>query len=171
MRALLSRPFNAVAYYFIWLGCVLGREEWLPLVAPLVIAYILLLLARRCLTPAQWLLPAGLGIAVDVSLSLAGVLNFDSSLVLPLWMVILWLAFATTLSSSLAFLNRYRIIAGIAGALAFPLNYWAGERFGAVELGEPTWLSLAALGLIWAGGLPLAYKLVSHFRPRSPASA
>lgn len=170
MGALLSPPFNAVAYYFIWLGCVVGREEWLPLVAPLVIAYILLLLAKRCLTPAQLLLPAGLGIAVDVSLSLAGVLNFDSSLILPLWMVILWLAFATTLSSSLAFLSRYRALAAVAGALAFPLNYWAGQRFGAVELGESTWISLTAIGLIWFVGLPLAYLIVAHFRARPQAT-
>ena len=54
------------------------------------------------------------------------------------------------------------LLAGLAGAVAFPLNYWAGQRLGAVEFGYPLLVTLAVLALVWGAVLPLMVRLTTR---------
>ena len=50
----------------------------------------------------------------------------------------------------------------IRSALALPLNYWAGQKLGAVEFGYPLFFTLPLLAAIWAVILPTLYWLTAH---------
>lgn len=162
MACILSRPFNLIAFNLIWLGSVIGRYELIWVVAPAVLLYAGLLIFTGTVNVYQVLLPALLGICVDASLTLFGVFQFsDERLLLPLWLFVLWIAFATTLSQSLAVIGKHKLVAGIAGAVAVPLNYFVGERLGAVSFGYSVPITIVLLSSIWALLLPLLFVVVN----------
>jgi hypothetical protein len=98
-----------------------------------------LLLTRDRAREATLVLTVGLfGFAVDTLQASAGLYAFTGTSVLPWvcppWMVALWMLFATTLNSSMAWLAGRRRLAAVLGAVCGPLSYAAGARLGAIEL-------------------------------------
>ncbi len=171
MQWILSKPFNLIAFNLMWLGCVVGREQWFALVAPIVIAYAALLLSQKDIKASQILVPIGIGICIDSTLTLLGVFQFEQeSLIAPLWLMILWIAFSTALVKSLAIFGRNKFIAAGLGAIAFPLNYSVGERLGAVTFAEGYLTAVIALSVIWAMCLPLLYYIAEGSLERQHAT-
>ena len=159
-RLLLSKRFNLVAFNLIWLGCVIGREQYWWAFAPVVFGYLALLVQRRILRLGKFLMLFGLGVGIDSLLTVLGVFQFGPTIFLiPLWLVLLWAAFTTTLFLSLEVVGRSKWFAAICGALAFPFNYAVGGRLGAVSFGMTDSLTLAALSTIWAIVLPTMFWL------------
>lgn len=102
------------------------------------------------------------GIVVDGLLARSGALHFAAASpafpagAAPLWILGLWLAFAMTLTRSLAFLQCRPGLASVFGALGAPLAYLGAARgWQAVELASPAWQVLLALSAAWAVVLPL----------------
>ncbi len=152
--------FNAVWFQSTWFCAVLGRESLLPLTAAMLVLH-LALVRNTTRELLQLTTLAAIGIGVDACLSLAGVFRFPGGVLVPLWLCGLWLAFATTPGRSLSFLGRRPMLAMLAGAVAIPLNYWAGQRLGAVEFGYPVPVTLAIMSLVWAVMLPVLYRLTT----------
>jgi len=152
--------FNALWFQSIWFCTVLGRDSLLPLTLSLLALH--LLLARDTYRELLQLTSvAFVGIAVDAGLSAGGVFLFQDGVPVPLWLCCLWLAFATTLPRSLAWLGRRPMLTALAGAIVLPLNYWAGQRLGAVQFGYSLPVTLVTMGLIWAVALPALYRLTA----------
>ena len=62
----------------------------------------------------------------------------------PVWIIALWAAFATTLNVSLAWMHNRYWIALLLGAVGGPLAYFGAQKLGAVTLyGNITYLVLA----------------------------
>ncbi|WP_345871218.1 DUF2878 domain-containing protein [Shewanella algae] len=103
------------------------------------------------------LIPAVIGIALDVMLHLGGVFEFDSpSRLLPLWLCCLWGHLAATLGVSLAWLRDLpKWQQALFGAVGGAGSYLAAFRLEAVAwpLGQSATFSL--LILIWSLLLPL----------------
>lgn len=155
MKLLASPLFNLLINNLFWVGCVVGRQQTIWIVAPAIIAYILMLLLSGTVKIQQILLPAAFGMAVDTLLTVSGVFVFSPGpLILPLWLCALWLAFATTLPLSLRVLSRHPVLAAVAGAVGFPLSYLAGFKLGAVGFGLPLSVVMILLIFIWALLLP-----------------
>ena len=162
-KFLLSKPFNVVAFNLTWLGCVVGRESYWWAFAPVVAGYLTLLVQYRIFRIRQFLMLFGLGVSIDSLLTVLGVFQFGPTLFfIPLWLVLLWAAFTTTLFLSLEIVGRSKWIAAICGALAFPFNYAVGERLGAVSFGSSDTFALAALSAIWAIALPAMFWLAEN---------
>lgn len=157
MGLLRSNIFNLIFFNLLWLILVLGRNEFLWFSAPLVLAYAGVLVATGTIRPAALLVPALLGLIIDALLVSAGLFDFSPHELLPAWMAVLWLLFASTLSLSLRWLAAHFWVTALAGGLAFPLNYRLGEALGAVSFAAPTPLVLATLAAIWMVGLPLLF--------------
>lgn len=149
--------FNALWFQLTWFACVLGRDPWLALILTMLALHFLLVQSAR--TELYNIAPvAAAGIATDTLLSAVGVFDFGDRLV-PLWLCLLWVAFATTLTRSLAVLGKYRLLAALVGGVGVPFNYAVGERLGAVSFPlEPT-VTTVVLVSVWAALLPALYHL------------
>ncbi len=71
------------------------------------------------------------------------------------WIGALWLQFGTLFRYGLWWLAGRPVLGLLLGAVGGPLTFVAGERLGAVTLGEPRSLALVLLALVWAVALPL----------------
>lgn len=153
---------NAGTLYLAWLAAVLSAASgrpWPAAAASIVAIAINITLARRRSTEVVLVLAAALfGISVDGILIAAGFANFAApgpfSGFPPAWLVLMWMAFATMLNVSLAWLKDRLALAAVLGLIGGPLSYYSGARLGAMELSQPIWLALGAVGISWAIALP-----------------
>ena len=81
----------------------------------------------------------------------------------PLWIILMWPLFATTLNLSMRWLKKLSpLLTAFIGALFAPLAYLAGERLGAVVYNDII-LSMAVISMAWALLLPLLVNLSLKF--------
>ncbi|NBR12452.1 MAG: DUF2878 domain-containing protein, partial [Alphaproteobacteria bacterium] len=81
----------------------------------------------------------------------------------PLWILALWLAFATLPDGALSWLEGRTILQIIFGAVGGPLSYLAGEKLGAAELHGSFAYAMAVLAFAWAVATPLCFRFVKIF--------
>jgi hypothetical protein len=171
-KRLFSQPltetnwFNAIWFQTTWFCAVLGRESFLPLTAALIVLH-LVLVPDRGKEIRQLAAVAAVGIGVDAFLSASGVFIFTNDALIPLWLIGLWLAFATTFTRSLSFLASRPLLAALAGAIVVPFNYGVGARLGAVEFGYSLPVAFGVMAAIWAILLPSLYFAVSSINTMS----
>jgi len=77
---------------------------------------------------------------------------------LPGWLVLLWLVFASGLRHSLAWAARPVWRGACLGALGGPLAYCAGAPLAGVGLPLGIAWSALLLALVWAAALPLMLR-------------
>lgn len=162
---------NFVLFQFGWFGVVLSGAAKQPGLATGIAGAVLIVhlsYARRILPELKLALMAGaLGLVLDSALTGLGLLRFDSgqwvSWAAPPWIVAMWMMFATTLNSSLSWLKGRFGLAALLGAIAGPLAYFGGAKFGAVQLPEGPVLSLLGVALAWLIAMPLLAWIAQHF--------
>lgn len=149
--------FNALWFQLTWFLCVLGQDSLLPLTLAMIgLHFVLVADAGR---EARNLAPMiALGVIVDSLLSAVGVFDFGGVLV-PVWLCLLWVAFATTLTRALATFGRHPLVAAVIGGIGVPANYAVGARLGAVDLPLEPFMTAAVLISVWAALLPGLYAL------------
>ena len=156
--AFSSKLCNIVFFYLMWVGLVIGRESLLGLTVPMVLIYSAILVFIEIIKIQQLLVPAALGIAIDSILTMLGIFDFgDTTLLIPLWLITLWIAFSTTLTQSLKFVGNNWLVTVTSGAIILPFNYAVGERLGAVTFTENYFLTVFIIGIIWSVCLPLLF--------------
>lgn len=161
---------NFVAFQLGWLGTVLGgahQRPWLGVGLVAVIAAAHLRLAARPAVEARLLLAAAaIGTLWDGLLVSTGLLVYPSGLIVPwlppVWIIALWVLFATLLNLSLRWLRGRWALAAICGALGGPLAFYGGARLGGVAFADPL-VALALIGAGWAVLTPLLVWLAARF--------
>ncbi len=108
------------------------------------------------------IISACIGAFIDSLQGLAGIFSFNGSWHSPLWLVCLWMAFASTLYYSLAWLGKRYIVAAVFGAIGGPLSYYAGSKFNALTLNDELAISLISVSIVWAIITPLLFLLANH---------
>ena len=157
-QIITSKLLNLVIFNLLWLGLVLGRDSLIQLTFAVLIVYLICLVIIGKLKIYQLVLPASIGVTIDCTLTFFGLFNFpDSSFIVPLWLIVLWFNFSTTLTLSLSFINRSKLLASGLGAAALPFNYAVGERLGAVTFGEPYFVTILVLALVWSVSFPALF--------------
>ena len=164
-RAVLL-ALNMLAYQCTWFASVLGAAAGRPETGLAFAAITVLWHLHSAPAPLRELMLVGTatltGAAFESLLLASGWVRMSPgelpAFMLPLWMVALWAAFATTLNVSLrALRNRYALCALLAG-IGAPLAYAAGARLGALQWTDALrGLLLVAAG--WAVLLPLLMRL------------
>ena len=157
---------NALLFQLAWFSCVLGAQQpWLLLLGVACIAIHLRWISRQ---PGEWralLLVALCGWLLDSLLMHLGVFGFNSAhWILPLWLALLWLAFASTLGYSLNWSANPWWLGSLLGALGGPLSYWGGAKLAGVQMPLGLWPTLLLLALIWAALLPALHALARRRR-------
>ena len=163
IRQIVTSKFvNIIVFNLLWIGLVLGRESLIHITLPSLLIYLACLLRIGDLKVHQILIPAAIGITIDSSLTFFGIFIFpESSLIIPFWLIVLWINFSTTLTLSLSFIGKNKLVAFGLGATALPFNYTVGERLGAVTFGDPYLFSILVIALVWSVSFPILF-MVSH---------
>ncbi|NKN32321.1 DUF2878 domain-containing protein [Marichromatium bheemlicum] len=160
---------NLVAFQLGWLACVLGGAHQLPWlgvgVVVLVAALHLATSPERGSEARLLVLIALMGALWDGLLARFGFLVYPSGMLLPwlapVWIIAIWVAFATTLNVSLAWLQGRWYLAFTIGALGAPLAYYAGAKLGGVHFPDPV-VALAVLGGGWSFLMPASLALAAR---------
>ena len=152
----LSLIFNVIWFQICWFACVMiGNKAAIIVLAIVICAYLLVPDLRFEI----WLLMGicGLGYGVDLMLISTGVLvNSSAGLLPPLWLSVLWLAFATTVNHSLKSLMNRRVLFLMLALVGGPLCYKLGVELTDMQFGFDPLLSLSVLAVVWL----LAAKLI-----------
>lgn len=170
---------NLLGYQSVWFLLVRGAaqaELALPLLAGAVFVLGQMLTARHPSRDVRLLAAALLmGLLVDGVAASAGWLGYASptpawpSQGAPVWILMLWACFATTVTRSLSVLRGRPWLAALAGGVGAPLAYLAAARgWGAVQVSS--WPGLPWIAACWALALPLLGALSRYDARRDEAS-
>ena len=149
-----------------WAICVLGGN--LMAVAYSLVA--LLIHHRYVLqSKSEWKV---IGFIVLVGLTWDSLLVFFGLIVypdavwfnLPVWMVCLWILFATTFMHSMAWLSGYSWVSVFVGAVFGPMSYWAGVEFSDASFGASPIMSMVVIAAGWAILFPIGLHMTGRFR-------
>ncbi len=166
--------FNALGFQLCWLAWVAGAAQGTLL--PGMLATLLFVggqLARSSHRQADLFLLGlclGAGLTLDGALARLGLIEYrlPGPLPAPLWILGLWACFALTINHSLAFLAGRPRLAATLGGIGAPLAYLAAAHgWQAASLGSAPGLTLAILGLAWAGLTPALAELAARLRRAS----
>ena len=168
---------NGLAFYVVWAAAAYGAARGLPWLGVVALLLWLPLHLRAC--GVDWrhelrlLAAAGaLGYGADSALVLGGWLDFPEHARLgwltALWMVGLWVGFAATLRHSFRLVLGRPLVAALLGASGGPFSYFAGERLGALSLGEG---ALFAVSVEWLFAPPVLAWLAGRPAPVARAAA
>ena len=153
---------NALGFPSGWWACVLGvvhgyETAGLLFCGLLVVAHLFWVGSARQEMQLAFVALL-LGIAIDTLLQFFKVIHFEGlawGVLSPFWLWMLWILFALTLNSSLAFLKRLPLrVAAAAGLVFGPLSYLAGAALGAASL-HRSFFELSILALAWTLALPV----------------
>jgi hypothetical protein len=165
-----------VAFQTAWVACAYGAAQGLPqigLLACFACIIVGLALARHRLGLLALVLALGCyGLVAETIILGAGLISFNAHwphpAIAPLWIVGLWMAFATLIKPAFGWLQGRLVMASALGAAAGPISYVAAMRLGALQINEPAWGGLLAIGLTWAAAMPLALRLSKRLEGRRP---
>jgi Protein of unknown function (DUF2878) len=162
--------FNFVVYQVGWFACVLGAAQGWVWWGIGVGGIVVLWNSTRAARPMRELTLVAnvvvIGFFWDSLMVQTQLIRFAADWplvgVAPLWIVMVWAQFATTLNVSLRWLHRRWLLAAMLGAVAAPLSYLAGQRMGALIFPHQT-VSLVVIAVGWGIITPLLVWLAERF--------
>ena len=156
---------NFILFQIAWFAAVLVPGEVSITIGLMALVLHFAFISSFRLRELRFVIMAGvLGICVDVLLQNLGVLRFPgyegyyAGGMIPAWLAVLWLVFATAVNHCLYWMRHHPVILfglpPIAGAFA----YAAADRFGALELGYGVW-GLLAMAVSWGVLYPIFVRI------------
>ena len=153
---------NLALFKLGWIACVVFAAAGQPIASLLSVAAVAAIHLLRVPAPRKeglFLLAAAvIGLTWESALVMSGLLAYPGAspdaMLAPLWIVAMWVLFATTVNHGMSWIKRNALIAALAGLIGGPLAFLGGVKAGAAEFSDTT-LALTALGLGWAVLLPL----------------
>jgi hypothetical protein len=174
---------NAIGFQLAWFICVQGNDLFAVLAATVLIILYLMMFNTRLKTWKVLIAFALLGylgdgiISIIFSLDYSGSLNDGNHLnvLAPLWLLSLWLAFATTLNHSMQWLFKTPYLTVFVALFFVPISYFAGITMSGSTFSASTGSfnigSLANGSFFIAEGVWWAILLVSYKRITESHSA
>ena len=168
------RPYaqlsNLIEYQIAWFSAVLGaahqQEDLGAFLAFLIVARHLRM-TRETVSEYKIVLSTlilgGLWETLFISLDFVRYEGPSHLSPVPLWILMIWAAFGTTLNGCLVWLQQRYIWCAILGAGLAPLAWYGGEALGALKV-QQGWIGYAILAGGWAILMPLLSFLARYFR-------
>jgi len=160
---------NLVAFQIAWLACVLGGAQQQPWLGVVVVALVVAYHLKQCVAPGRelrlLLIMGVMGAVWDGMLVRFGFLDYPSGLLVPwlapVWIIAMWVGFATILNVSLGWLKGRWGLAVVLGGLAGPLAYYAGYRLGGVTFPD-FFVAMVVLAGGWSFLMPVSLWLAQR---------
>lgn len=154
--------FNLIGFNISWFGLVLLGNSFIPLVLFWIGLH--LYFCKNRLAEFKLIMSVTIiGILVDSILLSLDILLFNERLFIPLWLIMLWAAFAATIAHSLNILAYSKTVQFTIGYIFPPLSYLGGASFSAVEFGHNMLVTYFILASIWGGLMVLFFYLKERF--------
>lgn len=156
---------NAFIFQALWWSAVLLGDQavWLMLG---------LLILHGYVSPSRYadlaILPlALLGWLVEAEMVALGIIQFQSQLAFPVYMLLLWIGLVWSFNHSLAWLQPLPWWGlSVLGAVAGGLSYYAAHQLGALQWGLEPWLSVIVIAIHWALLLPTQLLTLPYLKRR-----
>jgi hypothetical protein len=161
-----KKILNLVSFQVGWAVCVLGGDLY-------AIAYTALaLLVHQFFVSeknSEWSLISivtVIGCLWDVLMVQSGMINYAEPGILgiPVWLICIWILFATTFMHGLAWLNRFLWISALLAAVLGPASYWFGTELSAAYFGTPILKSLFFMAAGWSVLFPAGIYLTRRYQ-------
>jgi len=162
------KVLNAIFFYIIWWGCILGIQysyNYLGPILTIIVGIFHLNIITDFKKEAKLILAVGLlGLIVESFHLHSNLLDyngyiFTNSLFPPLWILCMWLGFAGTLNYSMFWMKGRWILMIICGAIFGPMSYLAGVKLGVLNLNFSYMLSIIVIGITWGLSIPIMYYM------------
>ena len=153
---------NMIGFNVAWFGLIYLGNSFVPIVLLMLLAHFKWLSKSKSEITLVFLVTL-IGISVDSLFQLTNVFIFPNNNHIPVWLVFIWIGFATTISHSLSFLAAYKPLQLLLGFIMAPLSYKSGEMLCAVEFGQSYLSTHFILGTTWAMLLLLFFSLKARF--------
>ena len=170
----LRNIVSLVAFQIVWFALAIGAANgsaWPGMALALGAVALHVATAIERFRAGAMIVACGLvGLAAETCLLHLGLVRYASpgwsEGAPPAWLIMLWLAFATTLPALRSGLgDTYRAKAAALGAIFGPLSYAAAARIGTLTFSGPVWRGWLAVGLLWAICLPVLLALTPKSGP------
>jgi len=171
-EAALRLIIDIVGFQATWWAAALGAGagNWIPgsAVGGFVLLLQMIAAKVRLATFATVVIACVIGLAGETAMIASGLVSYAATWPLaglpPLWLLTLWMVFATCIEATLRMLGDNALLKGaLLGAVVAPPTYWAGESFAALSFAEPKWIGLIAIAAIWAIATPIMLATYRRF--------
>jgi hypothetical protein len=141
---------NIFVFQAAWFSAAILRDQAFWIMIPLLVLHFYFSPCKRDdLKLILLLLP--LGMVVELILILTELVRYSSALVLPIWMVLLWLHLILSFNHSLKWLQTtYGGLVFVMGGVAGACSYAAASNFGAMQIASPRIYNLIVIALMWS---------------------
>ena len=153
---------NFLWFYSVWLTCVLGKNDtWV--LALMLIGVHYLFVKNRLNEIYFATISLVIGVTTDAILSYFNIFIFEGNELVPIWLVVLWLGFPSTLNRGLKFLKSNITIAVFVGGFGGASSYVSGMYFGAVEFSYSLMTTSIILVIHWGILIPVLLAISKWF--------
>lgn len=170
----LKISFNYFGFTIVWFCCAFSakNENFLLAIIPTTIYIIihLQIVSKKKVVELKLIsLSLFLGIIVDSLLSWLGIVKYAGSWenfpnLSPIWILCMWIGFASQIFHSLKFLRGRFLLIGFYGILA-PLAYIGGEKIQAVQVSAGM-ANMVIISALWVISLVILFKFAECLNKR-----
>ncbi|WP_181389771.1 DUF2878 domain-containing protein [Leucothrix pacifica] len=155
---------NVVIFQLAWFSAALLKDNAIIVMLLLLVIHMIMTTKRQVdIYTVMLILP--IGIASELLLLSTGLLSYQSQLILPVWMVLLWVHLSLSLNHSLEWMQKIPVVwQSVLAALAGAGSYAAAANLGAINLPGSQVTSLLLIALVWALQLPFMMKVARHVK-------
>lgn len=111
----------------------------------------------------------GLGLVAESVLIRFGAIRYvgmePAAVFPPVWIMALWLAFATLPNGALQWLQGRAVLQVLLGGVTAPPSYAGGAALGAATLGADHFYALGLIGAVWAVACPALFAIAARVSP------
>lgn len=160
---------NLIAFNIAWWALMLTAPNPHPttrLIGPIVAVLVLALhffwvSVNKKKDLYEVLVIAALGIILDSTLNITGVLTFTGiqGFLVPLWLIFIWPLFATLISYTFVVIRNKLINQIIVGGLFAPFSYITGAKLGLLTINLDFKIYYIIHALCWVVFFPLCFKI------------
>ena len=140
---------NAVLFQVGWFSCILLPVKYSVPIASAVLTAHYFLSGKSDKEMLKIFAIGSIGYCMDVVCQSMGLINLSASNSPVIYLVLVWLLFASTLNWSMKFFMLSPLRSAVLGLLA-PMSYFAAQQLNKVQYSEPLVKSMLIHALLWS---------------------
>lgn len=158
---------NFFTFYIAWWSMLISQWKGMPVIgwavfAVVIAIHFLKVSINKKKDATEIAIIAVIGVLLDTALAKAGMLTFQNSyseFLPPLWLVGIWILFATTISYTFVLIRNKVVAQIIIGGFFAPVSYITGSKFLLLTTYQPFSTYYLVHGACWLVFFPLCFYI------------